>query len=146
MAMEYQRLSMDDKVDENLSAAEDYFWLIISLDEEDAGAWNGLGSVYMLRCELDRAKEYIEKALEINPEYGAARRDLERIPDFRDFCNRWINSGYKQEGYPILDTPEFHREFSNDLDSSMYSTESIEKYVKASAQVWIALWLSAIAL
>jgi tetratricopeptide (TPR) repeat protein len=87
-AIEYQRLSMDEKADEHLDIAEKSFRLILSLDEEDAGAWNGLGSVYILRCELDQAEEYIRIALDINPEYGPARRDLDRIPAFREACNR----------------------------------------------------------
>jgi tetratricopeptide (TPR) repeat protein len=44
---------------------------------ERAGAWNGLGSIALLREDPRTALLYIEKALEILPDYPQAKEDRE---------------------------------------------------------------------
>lgn len=46
-------------------------------DPKDASAWNGLGSVYILRGDPQNALQYINKALEIQPGYEEALHDRE---------------------------------------------------------------------
>jgi tetratricopeptide (TPR) repeat protein len=58
-----------------LSESEKIFKAIRDQDPNDAGAWNGLGSVAGLRGDYQKALEYIDKALEINPNYTAAHHD-----------------------------------------------------------------------
>lgn len=88
VAMEYQRLSMSESADEHLDIAEKTFRLILTQDENDANAWNGLGSVYMLRYKPDQAEAYIRKALEINPEHSGAKHDLAYIIENSDKFKR----------------------------------------------------------
>ncbi len=62
-----------------LSEAERMFKAVRDQDPSDAGAWNGLGSVAMLRGEYQKALVYIDMALEIEPNYEAALQDREMI-------------------------------------------------------------------
>jgi hypothetical protein len=88
MAMSLLRLEMDSEMEDYLVEAERWFRLVHSVDPENAAAWNGLGSVYLLRCEIDEGEAFIKKALELNPNYAAAERDLEKVPQFRNWCDR----------------------------------------------------------
>ena len=88
MAAAYQQLTMESEKEQYLADAEKWFRLVHSVDGEDAAAWNGLGSVFLMRCEVDQGEEYILTALEFNPDYEAAKRDLEKVPAFRAWCNR----------------------------------------------------------
>lgn len=87
VAWQYQELSMSDQKMDELTEAEQSFRLVISLDDRNAVAWNGLGNVYLLRCNREKAEEYIQTALEINPEYPAAKHDLAIIPSYMEkYC------------------------------------------------------------
>jgi hypothetical protein len=78
-AIQYRSLSMNDAFREQLNEAEMAFKLVLSVDSEDPGALNGLGSVYILRGNLDLAESYVRRALEILPDYEAAKQDLALI-------------------------------------------------------------------
>lgn len=58
-----------------VSAAAKMFEAIREQDPRDASAWNGLGSVALLRDEPQQALQYIERALELEPDYPPARHD-----------------------------------------------------------------------
>ncbi len=60
-----------------LREAEITFEIIREQKPDDPGAWNGLGSVALLRREPERALGYIDRALEIRPDYAAAQHDRE---------------------------------------------------------------------
>jgi len=76
LATVYQRLSLNNQEEHNLGHAERSFRLMISFDSENADAWKSLGDVHILRDDLDRAEECVRKALDLNPDYEAARKDL----------------------------------------------------------------------
>jgi tetratricopeptide (TPR) repeat protein len=59
----------------SLAQAEQMFAAIREQNPEDAGAWNGLGSIAMLRNDPARALDYIDRALELRPDYAEARSD-----------------------------------------------------------------------
>ncbi len=82
-AIAYRRLNMESKARGQIADAEKTFRIVLAIDAENAGALNGLGSVFILRGRLDRAEEYIRKALEIRPDYDAAKNDLELIQKLR---------------------------------------------------------------
>ncbi len=82
-AINYRELDMGDKADEELDKAEKTFQEIITSEPQDPNALNGLGSVLILRNDLGRAEEYVRKALEIEPNYPAAKHDLELIEGLR---------------------------------------------------------------
>ena len=63
--------------DHALDEAESMFEIVRQQQPDDPAAWNGLGSVALLRGEPDHALVYIDRALEIQPDYGAARHDRE---------------------------------------------------------------------
>jgi len=78
------RMSKDEaRVDEELNNSERAFKAVIEREPEDAGALNGLGSVSILRGDLDRGEEFIGKALKIVPNYVAAKHDLQLIKKLR---------------------------------------------------------------
>jgi tetratricopeptide (TPR) repeat protein len=68
-----------DEAKDLLNKAENSFKTILDIDPKDPGALNGMGSVYFCRGDLDRAEEYVRKALEIAPNYQAAQHDLQLI-------------------------------------------------------------------
>ena len=76
IAAAYQRASMNNQVEENLGDAERSFRLIISFDQDNSRAWKSLGDIYIMRNELDRAEQCVRKAIELDPQYKAARNDL----------------------------------------------------------------------
>jgi tetratricopeptide (TPR) repeat protein len=76
IAAAYQRVAMHNQAERNLSHAEHAFRLIISFDYENANAWKSLGDLYILRNELNRAEQCVRKAIELDPDYQAARDDL----------------------------------------------------------------------
>ena len=57
---------------------------MIENNPKDPGALNGLGSVSILRNDLDRGERYIRRALEIAPGYSAAKHDLRLIERLRE--------------------------------------------------------------
>lgn len=82
-AMIYTDLNMDEKAIEEFDKAEDTYKGIITREPKEPGALKGLGSVMILRNDLDRAEVYVRRALEVAPEYPGAKLDLERIETMR---------------------------------------------------------------
>ncbi len=74
-----------DKRQEELNKAELIFNEIIAIEPRDPSALNGLGSVEILRGDLDQAEHFIRQALEQEPEYQAAKHDLELVYKIRTF-------------------------------------------------------------
>lgn len=75
-------LSPLDRVQESeaaLGEAERVFNTMIQERPDDAGAWNGKGSVETMRGNFKQALKYIDHALKIDPSYEYARRDREAI-------------------------------------------------------------------
>ncbi|MBE7556062.1 MAG: tetratricopeptide repeat protein [Anaerolineales bacterium] len=74
-AMVMQVSGHPEEAERALREAERMFEAIRQQNPEDAGAWNGLGSVTLLRKDPNKALYYIEKALEIEPHYEEAILD-----------------------------------------------------------------------
>ncbi len=68
---------------DQLANAEKLFRSVLAAEPEDPSAWNGLGSVAILRGDLDDAETYIRRALKILPDYPAAKHDLGIIDEQR---------------------------------------------------------------
>jgi tetratricopeptide (TPR) repeat protein len=69
------QLHRDEEARHALDDAEIIFKDILAKSGNDAGAWNGLGSIHLLRNDPEKALSNINKALEINPNYEAAQHD-----------------------------------------------------------------------
>jgi tetratricopeptide (TPR) repeat protein len=78
-AIALSQLNRIDERDSALNEAERVFDTMIQERPNDAGAWNGKGSVETLRGNFKQALKYIDRALKIDPTYEAARQDRERI-------------------------------------------------------------------
>lgn len=78
-AMAWRSLGRLQSFEQALSEAARVFNTITQERPADAAAWNGKGSVEALRGNLQKALEYIERALEIDPTYEAARQDRAEI-------------------------------------------------------------------
>jgi hypothetical protein len=68
-----------ENVDEDLANAEKAFRGVVNAVPKDSSAHKGLGSVAMLRGDLDGAEKHVRKALEVAPASRAAKSDLEKI-------------------------------------------------------------------
>ena len=68
---------------EALANAEQMFRSVLAAEPRDPSAWNGLGSVAILRGDLHHAETYIRRALEILPDYPAAKHDLGIVEEQR---------------------------------------------------------------
>jgi tetratricopeptide (TPR) repeat protein len=75
VAMAMQRLGHTVAAEKALDEAWRTFTTATRERPRDAGAWNGMGSVAMLRGELRPALRYIDKALSLMPDYPAALQD-----------------------------------------------------------------------
>jgi len=64
-----------EEAERALKEAEQMFEAIRQQDPNDAGAWNGLGSVAALQGKPELALHFIDRALELAPSYEAARED-----------------------------------------------------------------------
>lgn len=73
------RLNRAAESGEALGEAEQVFRTMRSENPRDAAAWNGSGSVAALRRDYKAALVYINKALEIQPDYEAALHDKQEI-------------------------------------------------------------------
>jgi hypothetical protein len=62
-----------------LDAADKMFASVNRQDPQNAGAWNGLGSVAALRGDYETALFYIKRALEIAPHYAEALHDRDEV-------------------------------------------------------------------
>lgn len=76
-AMIMRDRNQPDEFRRSLAEAEAIFKAIRDKDSNDANAWNGLGSVALLRNQPELALYYIDKSLEIYPENPHARKDRE---------------------------------------------------------------------
>ncbi len=83
-AMLSRRTGNESRAIEELEHSEQVFSAVIGHEPDDPGALNGLGSVFILRGDLDRAEESIREALRIAPNYEAARSDLQLIERLRE--------------------------------------------------------------
>lgn len=75
VAMALQRLGQGEEAARALDGAERTFRTAIAERPDDAGAWNGLGSVEAVRGHLAVALRHVRKALKLQPAYPAARQD-----------------------------------------------------------------------
>jgi tetratricopeptide (TPR) repeat protein len=78
-AMALRDLRRRREFKESLIKADRVFSTMIRERPNDAGAWNGKGSVEALRGHFKKALHYVDKALEIDPTYEAAKQDREEI-------------------------------------------------------------------
>jgi len=78
------RLSPKDAL---LDEAAGFFFKALSISPDDPSALNGLGSVFMLRRDLDAATFYVTRALartqQEGLDYPAAQQDLQLIQDLK---------------------------------------------------------------
>ena len=72
-----------DKKQEELNKAEFLFKAILASEPRDPSALNGLGSIEILRNNLGQAEHFIRQALEQEPDYSAAKHDLELVYKIR---------------------------------------------------------------
>jgi tetratricopeptide (TPR) repeat protein len=79
IAMALQRLHRDDEAEQALDEADRTFRTTVRERPDDAGAWNGLGSVAALRGRLKQALRYVDKALALAPDYPAALHDRAQL-------------------------------------------------------------------
>ena len=78
-AMAFLRLGRYAEYTTSLEAADRIFQTMINERPNDAGAWNGRGSVEIIRGNYQAALGYIDRALEINPGYEAAFHDRKMV-------------------------------------------------------------------
>jgi len=78
-AMVMERLNRISEFERALNEAEKMFEAILEQDRNNEGAWNGIGSVAALHRYPRRALYYINRALEINPNYAEALHDREIV-------------------------------------------------------------------
>jgi tetratricopeptide repeat protein len=77
-AMLSRELSKKEEVEGYLKKAEQDFNAVLKR-RPSPSAYNGLGSVYLLRGDIDRAEKEIQSALKLEPDYGPAKADLQQI-------------------------------------------------------------------
>jgi hypothetical protein len=75
IAMVLQRLGQDEAAEQALDEAWRTYSTAAQERPADAGAWNGMGSVCLVRGQLKPALRYIDKALQRVPDYPAALHD-----------------------------------------------------------------------
>ncbi len=66
-------------IEDALEYAESSFQTVIDRDPEDPSALNGLGNVALFHRDYAKARNYIEKALKIEPGYRSALHDLQMV-------------------------------------------------------------------
>lgn len=72
-----------NEMKKELNKSERAFKRVIKNEPKDLGALNGLGSVSILRNEPERAEAYKFKALAIDPDYQAPKRDFQLMNTLR---------------------------------------------------------------
>jgi tetratricopeptide (TPR) repeat protein len=77
--MALAQLGRHAEAEEALGQADLVFRTRWAENPQDAGAWNGSGSVEALRGHYEQALTYIDKALEIDPDYEEAKQDRQRV-------------------------------------------------------------------
>lgn len=83
-AMLYRDSGMKDDAADALRDSEEAFSTVLRAEPVEPSALNGLGRVSILRGDLDRAEEYVLKALTVAPRYQAAVNDLKSIERLRE--------------------------------------------------------------
>ena len=78
-AMIMERMNRSAEFERALNESEKMFEAILEQNKDDAGAWNGLGSVSALRRNPRRALYFINRSLEFNPNYPEALHDREIV-------------------------------------------------------------------
>jgi hypothetical protein len=79
IAMALQRLKRGEEADRALDEADRTFRTAARERPDDAGAWNGMGSVAALRGQLKQALRHVDKALKLAPDYPAALQDRKQL-------------------------------------------------------------------
>lgn len=79
IAMAQQQLGRAGEAQHALAEAWRTFATAAQERPDDAGAWNGMGSVALLRGQQKPALRYIDKALSLVPRYPAALHDRELV-------------------------------------------------------------------
>jgi len=77
LAMVMRQLGNEDQFQQYLGSSATTFERLLRQYPEDASALNGLGSVWLLRGNPDKAVDYMQKAVDLKPDYGAAIHDLQ---------------------------------------------------------------------
>ncbi len=77
-ALVSQKLNRTDDTETYLRNAENAFKRALARRPTE-GAYNGLGSVYIMQGDLESAEREIRNALHLNPDYAAAKHDLELV-------------------------------------------------------------------
>lgn len=72
----YIRMGQPDKAAAPLDTAKKHFEFVLKEDPQNSGAYNGLGNIYYLRNDLDKAITHYKKAIQITPNYLFAHHDL----------------------------------------------------------------------
>ena len=78
-AMALRDLGRRAEFNKSLAKADRVFSTMIRERPDDAGAWNGKGSVEALRGNFEKALRHVDKALDIDPSYWAAQQDRKEI-------------------------------------------------------------------
>lgn len=76
LALRYGGTGRRDKEQEYLENAISQFKRALGADENNASAHNGLGSIYLIKGDYDKAIKACKKAIELEPEYLFAVHDL----------------------------------------------------------------------
>lgn len=78
-AMALLRLGRKDEAETALNQGDAVFRTMLDETPDDPSAWNGLGSIEAVRGNFEQALEYIDRALEIAPDYPDALRDKKQV-------------------------------------------------------------------
>ena len=82
-ALVSRKLKRDEDTELYLRNAEKAFKRALNRRPTE-GAYNGLGSVYIMQGNLESAEREIRNALRLNPNYAAAKHDLELVQRLRN--------------------------------------------------------------
>jgi len=104
---------------EHLAKAEQLFKEAISLDDQDASAFNGLGNVYHARGQLEEAIDKYKRAIALTPNYTAAFNDLalayeDKMEADEANANKWCERAvlaWEQAHDLAADDPGFSQEY-----------------------------------
>lgn len=94
VAILFRNAKLPQQRDAELQKAEKAFQNVIAVRSDDASALNGMGSVNILRGNLDVAEEFVDKALKIDPHYPEAKHDRALIDKIK--IDRVINAAPPQ--------------------------------------------------
>ena len=98
----YDGVTYMKKKDWDLAIAE--FEYVVSVDQASEKAYGNLGIAYLFNGGFDEAEQCFDKALEINPEYPPAARNLALLYEVREKASKdpkYLKelANYMQEGY-----------------------------------------------